>query len=60
MKQFACLDLNDVVIAVETLNPAKGEGYVGAYAYVQVGEGGIVETIPTVGQKWDGEAITFN
>jgi hypothetical protein len=60
MKQFACLDLNDVVIAVETLNPANGEGYAGAYAYVQVGPGGIVETIPTVGQKWDGEAITFN
>jgi hypothetical protein len=60
MKQFACLDLNDVVIAVETLNPANGEGYEGAYAYIQVGEGGIVEAIPNVGQKWDGEAITFN
>lgn len=60
MKQFACLDLNDVVIAVETLNPGLGDSYEGAYAYIQVGPGGIVETIPTVGQKWDGEAITFN
>ena len=33
--------------------------YNGAYAYVQVGEGGVVETVPTIGQKWDGETISF-
>ena len=59
MKQFACLDINDIVIAIEFLNPADGGGYNGAYAYVQVGLGGIVETVPEIGQKWDGETISF-
>ena len=59
MKQFACLDLNDIVIAIEFLNPANGS-YPGAYAYVQVGEGGVVVEVPTIGQKWDGETISFN
>ena len=60
MKQFACLDLNDIVIAVETLNPANGDSYPGAYAYVQVGIGGVVVEVPTIGEKWDGITISFN
>jgi|688.fasta_scaffold405921_2 hypothetical protein len=59
MKQFACLDFNDTVIAIEFLNPANGDSYNGAYAYVQVGPGGIVENVPEIGQKWDGETISF-
>jgi hypothetical protein len=60
MKQFACLDLNDIVIAIEFLNPANNDSYPGAYAYVQVGPGGVVVEVPTIGQKWDGETISFN
>lgn len=60
MKQYACLDLNDIVIAIEELDPATGGAWPGAYAYVQVGPGGVVETVPSIGEKWDGETISFN
>ena len=60
MKQFACLDLNDIVIAIEVLNAAEGDAWPGAYAYVQVGPGGVVVEVPTIGQKWNGETISFN
>lgn len=59
MKIFACLNLNDEVIEVKEMNPANGDSVEGAYAYIQVGTGGVVETIPTIGQKWDGENIRF-
>lgn len=59
MKIFACLNLNDEVIEVKEMNPAAGDAVEGAYAYIQVGIGGVVETLPIIGQKWDGENIQF-
>lgn len=60
MKQYACLNPQMVVIAVEFLNIFDGDNFAGAEVYIQVGPGGVVETVPTIGQVWDGETCTFN
>ena len=58
MKTFACIDKNNVVIGVLEMNPTQ-DSFEGAIAYVQVGFGEI-QQIPTVGQIWDGETLSFN
>jgi hypothetical protein len=40
------------------MNPMQ-DSFEGAIAYVQVGFGEI-QQIPTVGQIWDGETLSFN
>ena len=40
------------------MNPMQ-DSFEGAIAYVQVGFGDILQ-IPTVGQIWDGETLSFN
>jgi hypothetical protein len=63
MKKYACLDNADTVTQIAELNIIGGERVEGIVAYIQVtdveGTPGIFP-IPSVGQIWNGETLTFN
>lgn len=58
MKQYACINENNIVVAIQFLNIANGEGWEDCQLYVQVGDGGI-NPIPSIGQTWDGLNMRF-
>ena len=58
VKTWACLDENNIVIAIADLDLYPGQdAYDGAVAYIKCGE---QFEIPQVGQVWDGETLKFN
>lgn len=50
-KKYACLDEDNVVIAIEELDIVNWEYYPNAVTYVEVDNG--IREIPSIGQKWD-------
>lgn len=50
-KKYACLDKDNVVIAIEELDIVNYEFYPDAVTYVEVDNG--IRAIPSKGQKWD-------
>ena len=52
IKKYACLDEQNVVIAVEELDMLKFDSYPGALTYIEVDNG--IRPIPQIGQIWDG------
>jgi hypothetical protein len=63
MKKYACLDSTNSVTQIADLDIHGGERIEGIVAYIQVtdveGTPGIFP-IPSVGQIWNGETLTFN
>lgn len=63
MKKYACLDSSNSVIQIADLDIHGGDRIEGIAAYIQVtdsdGSAGIFP-IPSVGQIWNGETLTFN
>lgn len=63
MKKYACLNSSNVVIQIAELNILAGDSVDGAVAYIQVtdveGTPGIYP-IPSVGEIWNGETLSFS
>ena len=63
MKKYACLDIDNVVTQIAELNIMAGDRIDGILTYIQVtdveGTPGIFP-VPSVGEVWHGETLTFN